>query len=63
MNPSVDFSHLRMDSIASLCSLVNMASVYNQRSQDACAKWMFQQEYIDVDPAKEAKPAAEDKKD
>jgi hypothetical protein len=65
MNQAVDFSHLRRDSIAYLCPLINMTSVYNQRSQDACAKWMFQQGYISEDPAKdkEAKPETKEKKD
>ena len=40
-----------------------MTSVYNQMSQDACAKWMFQQGYIPEDPSKDKKAAAEDKKD
>ena len=41
-----------------------MESVYNQMSQDACAKWMFQQGFLPDDPAKkDAKPEAKDKKD
>ena len=34
-----------------------------QMWQDACAKWMFQQGYIDVDPSKDKKADAEEKKD
>lgn len=40
-----------------------MTSVYNQRSQDACAKWMFQQGYIPEDPTTKDKKADEEKKD